>query len=71
MEFEDIHGNIVTVSGDKVIMALAKDGGNILFGMNFDAILELRKQYLYRHGTLTITKESIKAVYERPANVLP
>lgn len=61
----DIHGRTVHVPMDDIVTLVAGDLFRF-FGMNGDAILEMRKQYCLRRGAFPATVESIKEMFDGP-----
>ena len=61
---KDINGNYVSIDSVDLYEAL-KIQNFKLFGMDMLSILEMRKQYLYRHAKLPITVETIKEMYSK------
>jgi len=59
---KDVNGQWVFIYRDTIFQALIANKAS-LWGMDLDAIQELRKQYLLRDGPLPVTAENIKKVF--------
>jgi hypothetical protein len=58
---KDINGKCVAVS----LAELCEGFGGTIFGLSFDVILELRKEYRMRGGKWPVTKEDVKNIFNR------
>jgi hypothetical protein len=58
----DVNEKVVCVSYDMLLEALIQQSFKI-YGMNMPELLEVRKQYLLRRGSLPITIEKIKKTF--------
>lgn len=60
-------GGYVEVTADELRRVLVEEGAEILFGMSFDSIFALRRQYDLRGGPAAITPETVRTTF---ANLL-